>query len=976
MGTWEEIKIIPAVLVPDVKRQKASEQKKLSNGDSADHSLPRKKDIKSFHDLLNNFPMIARQMQPGLEKLFIEFTTVFTKPLPPPPSANNIPDPLPDGPITTAMRKARSNSVSVGNGRMDINNLPVMEDFFAEDDEDIMRASLETAVTAAIDIFQGVDKQQLSLLGATTDLTGPLVEKLIERYIAENVHHLLFTKLIAIKRPEDLELEAKIRQMEFIDISQLGIAIDGGSKAKHNLIIQLGPAIEEFRKISNAMSPQEMLDLLLSTMKAVSQLTDTSKPLGGTADASSEKAIMTVNADTLVSLLLYVVIRSQVRNLQARLAYIRNFIFVEDVDSGEMGYALSTFEAVLSYLATDSAGLRKASRRNKALWEATKKADMCELRGIMEPSLSTIIHDDDDEHAGVFESPKSSRRASFTWSMPNGSSRRSSLVLNLSDRFSHGSGLSHVFPFQKTNGICEAEIPLPLPPIRKMKKVALDTRSLSSSSEISFHSRTASIGTIGSAVEGDVSVERLAQTSDSFGESILMMAVQNGQVEALRYLLSLSGYYSLGVIMDDMNNEDTTLLSAAIQLGNMELIDLLLDYISKWVTQDQLIVYLSQQDIWGRSAGHYLFHAPSLISRIGVMIPWRQHDKNGQTPLFALCRSYDHADYYDMVESGLRAARDAQGDGQPLHVDEHVDGKGNTLLHIINDARLALRILHFCDVDVNATNEKRFTALMVASKYGRYDMVRVLYADPRVDLGAKELRGLTAVELAKDDDVRNKIDDLGLFSLPPGRDGRITGVIRAFFVEDGSVRLVLKSAAPTDHDSYTVTTSRRSLNEFEQLAHLLAEENPASWIPSMTDTRSPFQLPSKPSRAVLRDIQVKTDWFLRTMLSHPTLATHEMLWEFFLVPELQLDAMEQRTKLKAETRVEKIREEYEPVEDVREVEQFVNHAREMVRGVSYSTKSVTRRANCVGQATSGECDETRFLCCYTYFCLHLNVVLT
>lgn len=948
------------MLVTGVNKDTATETKKATGGDLPEGTVPKKKDIRSFHDLLNNFPMIARQMQPGLEKLFVEFTTVFEKPLPPPPSASSIPDPPPDGPITAAMRRARSNSFSVRNGKATNREvLPVTEDFYAEDDEDVMRASLETAVTAAIDLFQSVDKQQLSLLGATTDLTGPLVEKLIERYVTENVNHLLFPRLSAIKRPEDLEVEAKIRQMEFIDISQLGIAIDGGSRAKHDLLIQLGPPIEEFKKISNAMSPAEMMDVLLSTMKAVSQLTDTSKPqiANDNDEPAHEKAMMTVNADTLVSLLLYVVIRSQVRNLQARLVYIRNFIFIDDVDNGEMGYALSTFEAVLAYLALDSAGLRRASRRNKALWDAAKKSDLTELKNIMEPNSSAVVDGDDDfeTNGDTDQSTKPSRRPSFTWSLQNGSSRRSSLALTNSDRFSHGSGLSHVFPFQ-SSGDYEEYFPL----IKRIKRVAMDTRSLSSGSEISFHSRTGSIGTLGSALEGDISVERLAQTSNSFGESILMMAIQSENPASLRYLLSLTGYYSLDVILQDMNNEDTTLLSAAIQLGNKELIDMLLERIIILVTRDQLLQYLSEQDIWGRSVGHYLFHCPSLITRIGKLIPWKQRDKNGQTPLFALCRSYDNDNYYDMVEAGLKVARETQSDGQALHLDEHVDGKGNTLLHIMNDTRLAMRILHYCDVDVNATNEKRFTALMVASKYGRYDMVRCLFADPRVDVAAREMRGLTAVELAKDDDVRNKIDDLGLFSMPAGPDGRITGVVRAFFVEDGSVRLVLKSAAPTDHDSYTVTTSRRSLAEFEHLAYLLAEEHPASWIPSMSDIRSPFQIPVKPSRAILRDIQSKTDWFLRIMLSHPTLATHEMLWEFFLVPELQLDAMEQRTKLKVEARIERIKEEYEPIRDMREVEQFVNHAREMVRGVSYSTKSVTRRANGLGLATSGKC----FILCY------------
>jgi hypothetical protein len=228
LGIFEEIKITPAILPPRLPGGRPSLPARVpSKGETAapDGSLPKKKDIKTFNDLLNNFPMIARQMQPGLERLFKEFNTVFDKPLPPPPSAAVIPDPVPDGPIAKAMKKARSNSTNSAptfrsNGHAERR---AVEDFYAEDDEDVMRGALETAVTAAIDLFQMVDKQQLSLLGATTDLTGPVVERLIERYVTEQVHDtILYPRLCAMKRPEDLELESKIRQMEFVDISQVG----------------------------------------------------------------------------------------------------------------------------------------------------------------------------------------------------------------------------------------------------------------------------------------------------------------------------------------------------------------------------------------------------------------------------------------------------------------------------------------------------------------------------------------------------------------------------------------------------------------------------------------------------------------------------------------------------------------------------------------------------------------------------------
>lgn len=948
VGSWEEIKIIPAVLTETVKKaplpqRNSTSSQSESNGTTAG---PKKKEIKTFHDLLNNFPIIARQMQSGLEKLFREFTSVIERPLPPPPSAIHIPDPTPDGPIAAAVRKARSNSM---HNRPSINGEEgrrSTENFYAEDDEEAMRASLETAVTNAIDLFQSVDKAQLSLLGATTDLTGPVVERLIERYVTENVHHLLFPRLSALKRQDDLELEAKIRQMDFVDVSQLGIAIEGGCQGKQELISRLTLGIEEFRKITSAMSPQEMMDTLLSTLKTVTQLNNT--PTGQGSSSSSEKPVLAINADTLVSLLLYVVIRAQVKHLQARFIYVRHFIFVDDVDSGEMGYALSTFEAVLSYLDRDSSGLRRASRRNKALWDAAAKGDIRELKKIMEPS-DEAIEDEIEEIRSI----RSSRRTSSSsnWSFMNGSSRRSSTILSNSERFSMGSDLSHVFPFHKDQDE-EFTPETPFPPVKRIKRVAMDVRSLSSGSEISFRSRATSIGTLGSGIEGDTSIERLAQTQDSFGESVPMMAVQNERPEALKYLLSLRGYYSPDVILQDSNNEGTTLLSAAVQLGHRDLIEIILGYFATAPEIDiaQTKAYLSRQDVRGRSVAHYLFHAPFLIPHYGRLMPWRQKDKNGQTPLFALCRSYDHTFYHAMVEEALEVATEAQGDGQPLHLDDHVDSKGNTLLHIVNDPQLVLRILQKCDVDANAVNEKKFTPLMVASKYGRFDMVRAFFGDPRVDIAAKELRGLTAVELAKDDDVRNKIDDLTLFSTPPGPESRSTAVVRSYFVEDATVRFVLKSGAPVDKFSYAVTTCRRSLTDFEHLAKLLAMENPASWIPSLAGLRSPFQIPVKPSRAVLKDLQIRMDWFLRILLAHPTFATHEMLWEFFLVPDLQPDMMEQRSKLKAETRAEKVRDELEPLEDVREVEQFIDHARDMVRSVNHSTKSVARRMNTLGNA--------------------------
>ncbi|KZF18818.1 hypothetical protein L228DRAFT_242123 [Xylona heveae TC161] len=949
VGSPEPVAIMPALVPDSAKPLRGADPKRTSLRLEGTSALPRKKDIKSFNDLLNQFPMIARQMHPGLERLFREFKSSVEKPLPNPPT----------GSASSISSRRRSSSSSAANSVMSAYNallsgqsdahLPPSA-IYLEEDEDELRAALETAVTAAIDLFQLVDKQQLSLLGATTDLTGPLVEKQIERYVSEQLHDpYLFPRICSVRRSEDIELESHIRHMVHVDISQVGIPIGNDHEGKKELILRLGRGVEEFRKMGVAGSPQEMMDVLLATEKTITRLEAQSRKEDGTSPKDEEKRDhpVTISADTLVSLLLVVVIRAQVRHLFARLSYMRHFIFVDDVESGEMGYALSTFEAVLVYLAKDAGGLRRASRLNKRLWDATRNGRVSDMRAILEPEAAAI------EEMKTVEEPEEideydSAVLDHTYGM-NGniiSSTADSVPQPLSQSSEEVddpeiSALAHVFPFQASRNAAIIESRRP----RVVKHVSMDTRSLSSSSGYSFHSRSTTMDSTTSNWESDTSIEKLSMTQDSSGQSTLMMAVESRQTKGLRYLLSLEEYYPLDFVLSDTNNEGTTLLSAAVQLGDVELIDTLLDTLFKAKQRSIISSYLQKQDFRGRGVGHYLFNAPHLITRLGTLISWTQRDRNGQTPLFALCRSYDHSEYRSMVEAGLAAANEAQGDDEPLHLDDHLDAKGNTLLHIVSDPYLTVQILYHCDSDANATNDKRFTPLMVASKFGRIDMVRAFFGDPRVDIYAKELRGLTAVELAKDDDVRNQIDDLTLFSHQSAVDGRITAVVRSFFVDDSSIRLIVKSGAPSSDSTFTVTTCRRSLTDFENLAKWLSVEQPASWLPSISNFRSPYQLPSKPSRAILRDIQIRLDSFLKILLAHTNFSTHEMLWEFFLVPDIQPEMMAERSKRKAAARAEDVMDEYPPVEDTRDVETFVGHARELVRGMNHSTRSVLRRSN-------------------------------
>lgn len=904
---------------------------------------PKKKDVKTFSELLSGFPMIQRQMQPGLERLFNEFGKELGRPLPPPPSRSPTLDSL-DG--TT---RASENGSIRSNGSV---KLPFNSPAYFEDEEDLMRRALETAVTAAIDLFQGVDKQQLSYLGATTDLTGPDVEKLIERYVAEYVHDsLLFPRLCSFHKAQDQELDRRIRQMDCLDVSQVGIAMEDGRNGKRDLISRITRGAAVFRKMGVAGSPQEMLDILLETQKVVTE------PQGVSDEEKRAVAAMTINADVLVSLLLLVVIRSSVRHLQARLSYMQRFIYIDDVESGEIGYSLSTLEAVLTYLARDAGGLRKASKQNQMLWNAVKEGKVDEVRSIFEESAN--ISDE------LVEEPAEIPMSRITTTSTQSS--ETCVRGTLSRTSSSEGGLAHVFPFQTAEK--KSSIP------KQKKRVQMAARTMSISSAMSLSSRAATIETTLSGIEGDTSIQSLAQTQDAVGNSVLMMAVEHQQPHSLRYLLSLSEHYRTEDVLADVTQEGATLLSAAVQLANTELIDIILEYAEQHTDENQFREYLAAKDSRGRSVAHYLFNTPKLIKRLASVLPWRQKDKTGHTPLFAICRTYDHPEYSSMVSEALIAAKEAQQDDDPLRIEDHTDNKGNSLLHIVNDATIMQRILQYCEVDLNAMNDRKFTPLMLASKYGRIDMVRIFLGDPRIDLHLREARGLTAVELAKDDEVRNRIDDLTLFSPSNAADmsGRITAIVRSFFVEDGSTRFILKSGAPNpavSSTTYTITTSRRALQDFENLATWLSMDYPASYMPAILAStfRSPFQLHSRPSRAVLHDTQTHLDRFLKILMKHPTFSTHEMLWEFFLVPDMLQEQMAERAQLKAELVREKIADDYDPLiskSDMNAVDGLVSHSRNIVRKVNISTRSVIRKGHALIQAQA-DLAESLSLCAVAF----------
>lgn len=920
---------------------------------------------KTLSDTLNNQPLMAAQIQPKLNQILGDFEKQFEKSLPPLPTSQAREESI-DRQLNDVLvaQKTTTEHGEVGLGTYD----PVI---------DRLSKGLHGLISEAVDEFRSLSEHR-SLFEIGDRETGEaVVHSLVERYIVEQVHDMvLFPEICLLKEAEDRELDLLLKSLADVDFGQLGICGVVDANSRLQMTLKLDEAVELFKKIGVAGSPHQMLEVVTECQIALAESTASKDASNIDEMASSQQLlaerrtiIMQVDADFLVSLFLMVIIRSGVKHLRARLCYMRNFIFSDDTESGEKGYALSTYEAVLYYVVHDSASLRYSSQHNKKLWQAVKRGSVEDVKKMLD--------------SGLYKNTEPANDCGMD-STTNGCYVGDCLLKNDRNTIegSHSpdcepSVLHGVEPetepaASSINGTDGTDKSRPkscsfsgsFVGSRKMKswtkKVSMETRSTSSVSDNSFDVSLDFDQITGYPSTSDLTKEKLCQTRNAQGESLLMMALRHKQITLVQYFLEHQQDFTLEHILQDVDNSGTTLLSAAIQIEQSALIGILLNCLQGAGCDDtRLRDYLRKQDLQGRSVAHYLFHQPLVIPQLADKLPWTLKDKNGQTPLFALCRSYDHENYIDMVNQATNIVVKWQADGEPLHVDDHVDNKGNTLFHIVREPHLLQMLLKSSDGDVNAANVRKFTPLMTASKYGRIDTVRALFKDDRVDLLAKDFRGLTAVDLAKDDEVRNEIDDLVLLSTLPLADSSVTRIVRALFIEDGTIQLVLKTATPSQNRTVTVTTCRRSLTDFESLVRWLKVELPASWLPSLPCSHSPFAIPSRPSRAVTFNIQSQLNNFLKSLLSHATFSTHELVWEFFLVPDVDSNMLSERTRLKAQARTERVIEEFSTVTDVEAIKGFIDHASRTVHGIQQTLARVAWDASKVrfAQADVGDATE-------------------
>lgn len=230
--------------------------------------------------------------------------------------------------------------------------------------------------------------------------------------------------------------------------------------------------------------------------------------------------------------------------------------------------------------------------------------------------------------------------------------------------------------------------------------------------------------------ENDISENHFLRSKTVTGESCLMRSIKGKNFEIFKLLLEYNpDWFSIDDILFDKNIQyDQTLLMTSIIEECDDITNLLIEIIELSTCTEEQIAYYNCQDILGRTIGHYLHHNIDLIDRLGPLINWELKDLQSHTPLFSLCRCYDHPKYSELISKSFDLQKGV------VSFDAHIDRNGNTLLHVIQrDLDKAGLLSEDKYIDINQFNHKNLTPLSLYVKYNRIENLKEILRDSRVD---------------------------------------------------------------------------------------------------------------------------------------------------------------------------------------------------------------------------------------------------
>lgn len=229
--------------------------------------------------------------------------------------------------------------------------------------------------------------------------------------------------------------------------------------------------------------------------------------------------------------------------------------------------------------------------------------------------------------------------------------------------------------------------------------------------------------------------EHFLKSRNINGESCFNFAVRSKDHAVFSMLLDRTSHWvTLEDVLFSRNTlTDQNLLMIALHEEASEVTHELIDYLFDCATVEEQKAYCNSQDSKGRTVGHYLAHDLTALDRLGHLIDWTVKDLSSHTPLYSLCRCYDHAEYGTMITKAF-AFVFGRPELNPVALNEHTDKSGNTLLHVLTKSISDSGILspEKATIDVNQLNGKSMTPISQYVRYNRLENLLCILKDKRL----------------------------------------------------------------------------------------------------------------------------------------------------------------------------------------------------------------------------------------------------
>ncbi|XP_035192873.1 ankyrin repeat domain-containing protein 27 isoform X2 [Oxyura jamaicensis] len=156
-----------------------------------------------------------------------------------------------------------------------------------------------------------------------------MIKQAVEMYIHHAIYDLVFKYVGTIEASEDAAFNKITRSLQDLQQKDIGV--------KPEFSFNIPRAKRELGQLNKCTSPQQKLLCLQKVVQTIMQ------------SPSQRVNMEAVCADDLLSVLLYLLVKTEIPNWMANLSYIKNFKLCSSVKD-ELGYYLTSIEAAIEYI--------------------------------------------------------------------------------------------------------------------------------------------------------------------------------------------------------------------------------------------------------------------------------------------------------------------------------------------------------------------------------------------------------------------------------------------------------------------------------------------------------------------------------------------------------------------------------------------------------------------------------------------------